>query len=89
MPHATGKSEQQTGILPLHLILVHKKGVPYSPEAGGIQNFAYDMPVETGSPKVVTTEKWNMGTDGNKKIDPPKVPSCLIQCTGRPTEHSD
>lgn len=62
-----------------HLILVHKKGVLYSPEAGGIQNFAYDMPVETGSPKVVTTEKWNTGTDGNKKIDPPKVPSCLFQ----------
>lgn len=52
MPQATGKSEQSIGILPLHLILVHKeKEVHSSSGMGGIQNFAYDMPVLTANLK--------------------------------------
>lgn len=49
------KSEQSRGILPLRLILVHKeKEVHYPPGAGGIQSFAYDMPIQTSG---ITIEK--------------------------------
>lgn len=68
MPQATGKSEQSTGILPLHLILVYKeKEVHYSPGVGGIQSFAYATPVQTASLKWDNYRKMEHGHHWKQK----------------------
>lgn len=67
MPQATGKSEQSTGILPLHLILVYKEKEVHCSGLGGIQSFAYGMSVQTAILKWDNYRKMEHGHQWKQK----------------------
>lgn len=80
MPQAIGKSEQSTGILPLHLILVYKEKevtalLQWVEFRALLMICQYKQQVSSG----ITIEKWNMGTTENRKISPKKVTSYILK----------